>query len=296
VVRKRKRTLFLFVLPAVCVIGFVALFPGIYSLWLALNTWRLGTPLEDMRFTGLSNFVRVVRDTAFWDSMKVSFGITASCIASEVLVGFLVALLLHKRVRRGFGILRPVLLIPAMLAPVVAGMVWKLLLNPLFGWINYYLGIIGVDAPPWLTRPDTAFIAVVAVDFWQWMPFCFLLLYAGLQSLPKEPFEAAAIDGAGPLRSLWYITLPLLRPVLGATVLIRFIDCVKYFDTIYVLTFGGPGRATEVVPFYTYKQAFAFSKMGLGAAQGWIFTAVVLLGVLALIRVFRVRFWEEGKA
>jgi multiple sugar transport system permease protein len=161
------------------------------------------------------------------------------------------------------------------MTPVVVGLTWRLLYTPPFGLVNYSASLVGIDLPPMLTDPVLAFVAVVLVDVWQWTPFMMLLVLAGLQSLPNEPFEAAAVDGASRLQALRYLTIPMLKGIVLVALIFRGVDAFDTFDTIYVLTRGGPGTVTQTLTMFDFFQAFRWFHYGYAAA-----VAVIMLVML----------------
>jgi multiple sugar transport system permease protein len=182
---------------------------------------------------------------------------------------------------------RSIMLIPMMITPVVVGLMWKYILNPQNGIVNYILGLLGIPGPVWLGDPKPALPAVMIVDVWQWTPFVFLILLSGLVSLPKEYFEAARVDGAGPLQTLRYVTLPLMIPFILVALLIRFIDAFKVFDTIFILTKGGPANATEVLSVYTYKVGLNFFNLGYAATLSYVMLIIITVIAQQFLRLER---------
>ncbi|MBS7649707.1 sugar ABC transporter permease, partial [Candidatus Bathyarchaeota archaeon] len=178
-------------------------------------------------------------------------------VALEFTLGFILALILNQDIRGG-RIYRFICILPMMLMPTIIGFIWKFLYHGDIGLINYVLSFLGIQRRPWLGNADTAMYAIILTDVWQWTPFCFLVLLAGLQSLPIEPFEAAKIDGASRWLIFKNITIPLLKPSIIVALLFRTIDSFKIFDLIYVMTHGGPGNATMVMSLYIYRWAFIF--------------------------------------
>jgi multiple sugar transport system permease protein len=169
-------------------------------------------------------------------------------------------------------------LLPTLVAPVVVGLTWILLLNGEFGLINYLLGLLGITKQAWLARPDLAFASLVAADVWQWTPFMMLLILAALRSLPSEPFEAAATDGASAWQSFWYLTLPLIRPVMAVALLLRALDATKVFGLVLVLTGGGPAVATNVLGLHIFRKAFERNQMEYASGL-----AVILLLITVVV-------------
>ena len=180
-------------------------------------------------------------------------------------------------------VVRSILLIPMIMTPVVVGVLWRILFFDR-GLINYLLDRLQLPAVLWFVEPTWAFVAVMIVDIWQWTPFVLIVMVAAIAALPTEPYRAALIDGASRWQIFRYITLPMLWPVLLITGLLRFMDAIKVFDTIYVLTGGGPGYATEMLSSYIYKQGLRYFNIGSAASASWLFLAVVVALSLAIIR------------
>jgi multiple sugar transport system permease protein len=211
----------------------------------------------------------------------------------ELALGFSIAMVLFHHLQRRRLVLT-LLMVPMMLAPVAIGLIWKLLLQGDFGMMTYYLRWVGLlgDQEVLLSNPDLVLPTIIAIDIWQWTPFVVLVMLAGLMSLPREPFEAAIMDGARPLQIFRDITLPLLRPVIALVVLLRGIDAFKEFDKVFILTGGGPGTATELLSIYTYRMNFKNWDLGYGAACAFMVYFVVLI----LCSIFyKAVFWQEGR-
>jgi len=223
---------------------------------------------------GVDNYALALTDEAFWDAVRVTVAYVVTTTGLELVLGFVLALVLARRMR-GLGIVRTLLIIPMAMTPVVVGLTWRLLYTPPFGLVNWSAGLVGIDLPPMLTDPVLAFVAVAVVDIWQWTPFMMLLMLAGLQSLPSEPFEAAAVDGASRLQSLRFLTVPMLKGIVLVALIFRGVDAFDTFDTIYVLTRGGPGTATQTLTMFDFFQAFRWFHFGYAAA-----VAVIMLALL----------------
>jgi multiple sugar transport system permease protein len=259
--------------------GLFTLFPIVYLFWVSLQS----VSGQRMRFTGLDNYGLVAGDSTFWDAVRVTAFYVVATTGTELVLGFGLALVLSRRLR-GLGVIRTLLIIPMAMTPVVVGLTWRLLYTPPFGLVNYSAALVGIDLPPMLTDPVLAFVAVVLVDVWQWTPFMMLLVLAGLQSLPNEPFEAAAVDGASRLQALRYLTIPMLRGIVLVAIIFRGIDAFDTFDTIYVLTRGGPGTATQTLTMFDFFEAFRWFHFGYAAA-----VAVVMLALLWFVSFGAIR-------
>lgn len=269
----------LFVTPALVLLVLVVVGPFFYTIALSFTDLSYALPDRDGNFIGFDNYRRLVRsDPGFWDSLTTTLWFVAASVAIELILGLLAALLLARLIARRRFVLTLVL-VPMMLAPVTVGLIGKLMLQGEFGMLTYYLRELGImgQQTAMLGDPDLALAAVVVLDVWQWTPFVTLVMLAGMMSLPREPFEAAIMDGAGRLRILWDITLPLLRPIIALVVLLRSIDAFKEFDKVFILTGGGPGTSTELLSIYTYRVNFRDWDLGYGAVCAFMVYLVVLI-------------------
>jgi len=237
----------------------------------------------DRHFLGFGNYVRAITNPFFLISVRITLIYTFIVVSVESVLGFCLALLLNRD-RKGAGFFRTLFLIPVLLTPCIVGMVWRILYNPDFGMVNYLVSLIGVGAKSWLGEVSTALPAVIFVDVWQWTPFMMLILLAGLKSLPKSPFEAAMIDGASRIQMLRSITIPLLRPVISVAVLIRMMDTLRIFDTIYILTGGGPGNSTEVLSLFVYRAGLKHLQMGYASALSYLMLIMTIILTIQLLR------------
>ncbi len=233
-------------------------------------------------FIGLENYRKLPDDKFYIPGLKNTFMFAIIGVSVQMVLGFLCALFVTK-INRGKAFFISLFLVPVLLPPIVIGSVWRLLYGFDFGIINYLLGFLGIMPLDWLGSPKLAFISIVIVDVWHWTPFVFLLLLAGLESIPQDVYEAGRVDGASTLQELWYITLPLMLPTILVAMVFRMITAFKVFDEIYLLTSGGPGTATEVISFSIYKTFFQSDNLGLGSVMSVVSLFVVgLLTVLAL--------------
>lgn len=274
---------YLLVAPALVVLLALSIYPLLYSITISLQqetasgiVWTLG------------HFRRLASDNFFRTAMVHTFVYAIAALTCEFLLGLGLALLLNQQMR-GRGLFRASLLVPMMLPTVVVGVVWRLMLNPNFGAINGTLKQLGVNTESltWTASPGLAFLAVVAVDVWQWTPFVFLVLLAGLQAIPQEPYEAALIDGSSRWQTFRHVTLPLLKPAILIVLLLRTMDLLRVFDQIFILTEGGPGFATEMISLYIYRTAFRFFDFGYAAAMSFVLLAVTNVVSMVYIRLLQ---------
>ncbi len=272
-----------FASPSLVLIAIVIVFPLAYSFWLSFRNFDLAVG-PDSEFVGVANYVEALfRDTRFLNSIWNTAIIIGPALVIELLLGLGLALLL-TRIGRGRPIVTALLAIPAMVSPVMAAMTWRMMFGVKYGAINNLgreLGVIDVYFD-WFSSPFISIVAIVMVEVWHNTAFMTLVLLAGLQSIPPELYDAGKADGADGWRSFWYITLPLLKFTMVVGLMIRLIDLTKLFGLIFVLTFGGPGGATETVAFSTYLAGFNDFRMSYAAALSY----VIVGGVLVLTLVF----------
>ena len=239
-------------------------------------------------FVGFDNYGRVLADDAFWHSLGVSLAFTGASVALHIAIGLALALLLDG-LRFARTALRIAFLTPWMVAPAVGATIWLWLLEPQFGVVNYLMQAAHLVKAPlaWLGEPGLAFASVVTVDTWRGVPFVMLLMLAGLQTIPREQYEAAAIDGAGAWQRFRYVTLPNLRYLLVVASTLDVINTIRHYDIIGVMTGGGPAGATEVLPVLLYNTAFRGNRFGEAAAIGVLLLGIVLAFSLVHIRITR---------
>jgi multiple sugar transport system permease protein len=282
----RDLTPYFFVAPAVLILAFTCLYPVIKGFELSFYDWKLGTPMESRKFVGWENFAWAWNDPAIFNSIRVTSVFTAGAVTAELFLGLLLAFLLEKGVK-GMAFLRTVFIIPIMIAPVVVGLIWRYLFDANFGLINYIVSLLGFEPKIWLGTPGLALPAIMITDIWQWTPFMFILFLAGLQSLPRDPVEAAAVDGATSWQVITKVKLPLLAPVISVAIILRVIDAFRSLETMYIMTNGGPGRETEVLALNIYKTAFMSQRLGLAAVNAVFLLIFILLLSLAYLLIAR---------
>jgi multiple sugar transport system permease protein len=275
---------YVFLLPALLYLLILGIFPLLFSLRLVFGAWNAGQ--KSVTWVGLDNIQRLLVDNRFWDSFTKTLAFVALAAALELVLGVAVALALQN-VTRGRSWMRVAFAFPMLLPPIAVSFTWKMLFDFNRGPLNYLLANLELERVAWLAGQQSALVSLVLVDLWQWTPFIILAALAALESLPVELYEAATVDGASRWDLLWQITLPLVQPYLVAIVLLRAIDAFKVFDTIYILTGGGPGTATEMLTFYAYVAGFRPFNMGFTATVSWAIVIIMSIIFLLFLRAFR---------
>ena len=282
--RLSKRHYLIFLGPTLLILLVMLAFPTGYVLIVSLRDFQLTNPTAGNPFVGLENYRTLLSDPAFFAALWKSVLFTVASVALTFVLGMAIALLLNRRDLWGTGLTRTVILVPLILTPLVIGATYRFMLERDNGIINEILALVGLERIPFLASSAWAMTSVILVDAWQWTPFAVLVLLAGLESLPEEPFEAARMDGASRWGEFWYITLPLLAPVIAVVLLIRTMDAFREFDKIFIMTGGGPGTATQTLPIFLYRAGFQDFNMGFSAATG-----VVMLIIVTLVSSLYVR-------
>jgi multiple sugar transport system permease protein len=278
-------------LPTVALIAAVVLYPMISTMWLAFFDESLLRPNDPTEFVGLDNFRRLVTDGDFWKIVLNSIVLTAGAVAGEVIIGMIIALAVNASYR-GRGLFRTLNILPWVIPSFVTAFVWIWLLHPQFGPVNALLQLLHIINEPiaWLSNGTTAMISLIAVYVWKGLPWTFLVLLAGLQTIPEDWYEAAKVDGASPWQMFRHITLPALRYVLVIVLVLRTIWTFNSFDMVYLLTGGGPARATLTLPMRVYTAGFREYDIGMSSA---IAAVMVVLVVLLSVLMLRVGWVEE---
>lgn len=276
----------LFILPSL--IGFITFYalPAVRGLLISFTDWDL---LQPANFVGLANYQRLITDAAFWRSLWVTLGYVIINISIQTVLAILIAVLMD-RVAKSI-IVRGVLILPYLLSNVVVGLLWLWMLDPTLGIVNVFLTAIGFDRQPFLGAPEQALASIAGINIWRHMGYTALLVFAGLQTIPKDVYEAASIDGASEWRTFWSITLPLLRPVLVFVLVITVIGSFQVFDTIAVTTTGGPANATRVIVWYIVE--FAFDRFNMGYATA---ISVALFLILVVITYIQMRLMRANES
>ena len=281
--KSRKRSALPFITPVMAFLAVVVFIPFLWAVGYSLTSMSFASG-RPTAFIGLQNYHKLMKgDAQFGDSIVRSLVFTILVVSIELVLGIALAVLVNREFK-GKRWVTTLFITPTMIAPIAVGLMWRFILIPTYGVGMYWLNRLGFFTTSTVFSGKlSAFLAIAFIDVWQWTPFMFLLALAGLSSLPQEPFEAAAIDGARPWQIFTRITIPLLKPILIIAVLFRSLDAFKIFDKIFIITNGGPGTATELISLYTFRLNFLYWHLGYGAAA----VIVVYLLVLAVTSVFQ---------
>lgn len=281
-----RRFMWVCIVPVICFLILVSLAPLVLALIDSLREMSLASVSRLGRFIGLENFITVLaRESGLFSALYRTALFVAIVVPVEFALGLLIAMALNREFRsRRLWV--TILLLPTMIAPVVVGLIWDFLLMPNYGLFTWVMNNLGwFQGKPVFSDPVSAFAAIAIIDIWEWTPFMMLFMLAGLLGMPQEPIEAAQIDGASPWRVFWHIQLPLLRPLIVVAVMFRAIDASKIFETIYVLTGGGPGTATELISIYAFRTAFQNWELGDAAAVCLLIGFFSLLGASIFYKI-----------
>jgi multiple sugar transport system permease protein len=280
---EQERFMLLLLAPSALLLLLFQVVPILIGANASFRDWMLTNPKGT--WIGLDHYKAVLTDPAFLQIvLPNTFLFMFASVALSLVFGLSLALLLNRPFR-GQKLVQTVLLLPLMVAPVIAAIMVRWIFNDQFGIVNVVLEALGLEGQPWLAQRWTAFGVILLTDVWLWTPWFTILLLAGLQSLPKSPFEAAAIDGTSRWRVFRYLTLPMLQPVIVVCIVIRAIDAFRTFDIVWTLTGGGPARQTELFSLYAYEHAFVFLDFGRGSAAAMIGALIVLVFGMALYRL-----------
>jgi multiple sugar transport system permease protein len=278
--------------PTLIILFAIGIYPFLYSLYIAGQNVILSKPYIPRYFVGLYQYQALMQDPEFWHALRTTLVFTLEAVFIEFWLGLGLALLFQRSLR-GASIMRLFILIPMILPPLVAALIWRYMFYPGAGLVTYYIGgitrALGFGEIPFLSDPGIAFQTLVFVDIWEWTPFMFLMLSAGLASIPRQPYEAAEIDGASSWRVFWTITMPLLRPAILIAVVIRTMDAFRTYELIVIMTRGGPGNATSTMNIYLTKTGLEFFDASKAAALSLIMMMIIIVMSFVFIRVFRSR-------
>lgn len=264
-----------FMWPAFLVVLVVTLFPLIYALTVSFQTVRVVPPIPP-QYVGLQNYAEIIESARFWGAIGTTATIVFISVSLQYVIGFALALTLHHNVP-GAALYRVTFLLPMFLAPVCVALIARMLFHPVLGPVNGFFSVFGLENIPFLTNSTLAIAVLITIEVWQWTPFVVLLMLAGLQGLPNEVFEAARVDNVPTWRRFRDITFPMLLPLSVAVIFIRLIEGFKIIDTVFVLTGGGPGTATETLTLFAYNEGFKKFNIGMTSALSFLFLFVVII-------------------
>lgn len=277
--RNYARSYWLFAAPAAVIVAAVIVFPWVFTIYMSVHDWKVSgqTP-----FVGLANYAKMLTDERFlWSIVRTLF-FTAGAVVAPVVLGVWAAVTFANNFV-GRGIARTIFVLPMMATPVAISLVWTMMFHPQLGVLNYLLSVLHLPPFGWVYDTNTVIPTLIMVETWQWTPLVMLIVLGGIASLPTDPYEAAVLDGATPWQRFWHITLPLAWPFVVVAAAIRMIDALKTFDTIYVITLGGPGTASETLNILLYQTAFAYYDLGYGSAMVVVFFVIILVITLLLL-------------
>jgi len=282
-----------YIAPALITMILLSVVPTVFLIIISFSNYQLGWDFSRMEFVGIDNFMRLLSgaDRDFWHSVGISIGFMITATGIEMFLGFIIGMCLNASEFRLKPLVIGILIIPLVITPSIAAQMWKLMLNSEYGIINMFLDAVFHTKVVWLSD-KMAFWSILMVDVWQYTPFVTLIIYAGLRSVPHEPYESAAIDGATTLQELFYITIPMMKKLIYLALLFRVIDSLRLFDVAYVLTQGGPGTATEFLSLHIFRMANAQNGL-IGRAAA---IALVLLLLVTVISRILVRLMRKEEA
>ncbi|WP_413523236.1 carbohydrate ABC transporter permease [Lactococcus raffinolactis] len=280
--KKQKNWLWVLLFLGPSLLGFLVFiaFPILYSLVISFTDWNL---LNPMKFIGIDNYASLLRDKNFWAALRNTGTFIIGYLPSVMILGLAIAVLLNSKIKfKTF--FRGIYFLPVVTSWVAVSLVWKWLLNGQYGLLNYFLSLIGIHGPSWLTDPRTAMLAIIITSVWKDIGFIMVLYLGGLQAISPSLYEAAEIDGASQWRQFWHVTLPGLRPTTFFVLMISLINSFQVFDQVNIMTGGGPGNATTVMVQNIYNSAFNFFEMGRASAMSWLLFLIIF--TVSLVQMF----------
>jgi multiple sugar transport system permease protein len=274
-----------FAAPAAAVVALVIVFPWLFTLFMSVHDWKVTGSIS---FVGLANYRHLFADERFQWAVARTLYFTVFATLAPVVLGVVAAVCFARRFALR-GLARTVFILPMMATPVAIALVWTMMFHPQLGVLNYILSSLSLPSSSWVYEARTVIPTLVMVETWQWTPLVMLIVLGGLASLPTDPYEAATLDGANGWQTFWHVTLPLVWPFIMVAGVLRLIDALKAFDTIYVITGGGPGTSSETINILLYQTAFAYYDLGYGSAMVVVFFALILLISVVLLRARKVQ-------
>jgi multiple sugar transport system permease protein len=278
------RTLkWLFLLPSVAILAFLAIYPFIQGIWMSFHEWPLAA--DTRAWVGLANYQELAGSDRFLGSARATVVFTGVSVTLELIIGVALALYLRSLSSNWRPVFRTIFILPMVMTPIATGLMWRLLLNGQIGVVNWMIiNFLGMSPPAWTSSPTVAMATIIMIDIWQWTPLIVMIVYAGLLSIPETMYEAARVDGAPRLAVFRHITLPQIKYMIGIAAVFRLMRSFRSFDIIWLVTSGGPGTATEILNIYLYRVAFVNLQGGQAAALGIILLVVTIAITMGIIR------------
>ncbi len=281
--RERRRLQLIFVLPLMLSIVTLVAVPIASLVGISFTSLNFGK--KGLSFLGFDNYAGLVNDPNFINAFVNTVIMLAGTVGLQMALGIVIALIIHKTSFMQ-GTIRTVILFPMIIPPIIVGIMWRVLLLPKYGSFNVMLAELGFkNVPDWLSSPALAMMTIILVAVWEWTPFVVLFVLAGLEGQPASPYEAIKIDGANWWQEIRYLTLPLLKPILGIVVMFRIVESLKIFPLVFSLTEGGPGSSTVDFAYYVYKEGFSYLRLGYASAAAMLVFAILLLAIYFAIRI-----------
>lgn len=269
------------IIPVVVVLSLIIVFPLLYAFYVSFHKYLLITGLG--KFIWFGNYIKGT-DQEFLNASYNTLILTASVVTLEFMIAFGLGLPLNRKDLKFKNLYFIILTIPITIPPIGVGLIWRLILHPTLGVANHLLQLFRMPPQAWFGNPKAALLTIIGVDIWHETSLMIMILLAGLTSLPESPFEAATIDGAGPFQKFWYITVPLMKPVITVALIIRMIAALKTYDLIYICTKGGPGTKTQTLSYLVYRKGFRFLDMGIAASLSYLLLGMILVATLVIIK------------
>ena len=283
----------IFILPVILILLLAAFIPLGYGLVLSFHRFKLNIAGSRPVFVGLYNYIGMFKDEIFLKALSNNIVFALLSVSAELVIGVVVAMMLSDD-NRNSRVMITLLMVPMIIAPVAAGTLWRMMLDRTYGVINYIITLVGLQPVSWLGDYRIAIYTVIMVDCWQFIPFVAILVMSSIKSIPKSFLDAARVDGASPWKVFILVVLPITAPVIIIVAMIRFIDAFKIFDVIFVMTQGGPGNATEMLPTYIYRQGIKFLDVGYSSATAVLFILVMSLVAWGFMRLRNLQLRRLG--
>lgn len=280
----KKAKPYFFLSPLVLILLVFILGPMLYSLWLSFHSYSLLAVFRGIQPVGLDNYENFIFGGDFTNSFFVTLRFTISAVAIQMLFGFTIAVILCREFW-GRRVVRSFILTPMLMAGVVVGVMWQIIMNDRFGVLNAIIGVFGIERQAWLADPTLVLPSLVLTDVWQFTPFVILVLMSGMQGLPKELFEAADVDGASFFQKIFFLTIPLLKPLIMIVLTLRVMDAFRLADRVLMLTGGGPGTRTMLLNMFNFRETFITFNLGYGAAISWVILLILVVMSICLFKL-----------